>query len=167
MEHYNSVTHPFYDNCVFEPFKAFLGGRIRLMISGSAPISTQVLNFLRIAFCVQILEGYGQTECGAPTAISWSNDTTSGHVGGPFPTLEIKLVDSPPYFTDHAQQDVLMPQGELCYRGSSVCAGYFRQKEIWKQTLVDGWVHSGDIAMLCEGGRIKIIDRKSNIFKIS
>lgn len=95
LENYGYTTNTFYDKVVFNKFKAILGGRVRAMITGSAPISKEVLDFLKIAFCTQIHEGYGQTECGAPAAITWGKDPTSGHVGGPFPTLEIKLVDVP------------------------------------------------------------------------
>lgn len=89
------VNHTFYDNLVFYKFREFLGGRVRVMVTGSAPISKEVLNFLKVAFCVPILEGYGQTECAAPATITWTQDPHSGHVGGPYPSCEIKLVDVP------------------------------------------------------------------------
>lgn len=95
LENYAKTTHGFYDALIFNKFKAVLGGRVRVMITGSAPIAKEVLNFLKIAFCCQIHEGYGQTECGAPACITWTKDPTSGHVGGPYPTLEIKLCDVP------------------------------------------------------------------------
>lgn len=82
-----------YDGLVFKKFKAVLGGRVRQMITGSAPISKDVLNFLKIAFCCQINEGYGQTECAAPATLTWTNDPHCGHVGGPYPSCEVKLVD--------------------------------------------------------------------------
>ena len=66
------VNHTFYDNLVFYKFREFLGGRVRIMVTGSAPISKEVLNFLKVAFCAPILEGYGQTECAAPATITWS-----------------------------------------------------------------------------------------------
>ena len=71
LQGYAQTTHSVYDPLIFNKFKAVLGGRVRIMISGSAPISTEVLEFLKIAFCCQILEGYGQTECGAPATITW------------------------------------------------------------------------------------------------
>ena len=71
LQGYAQTTHSVYDPLVFNKFKAVLGGRVRILISGSAPISTEVLQFLKIAFCCQILEGYGQTECGAPATITW------------------------------------------------------------------------------------------------
>jgi long-chain acyl-CoA synthetase len=95
LQAHGKTTHTFYDALVFNKFKEFLGGRVRQMVTGSAPISKEVLDFLKIAFCCQINEGYGQTECGAPATLTWSRDPTSGHVGAPFPALEMKLADVP------------------------------------------------------------------------
>ena len=149
LHNYGSHVHPFYDNVVFHHFKSILGGRMRQLISGSAPISKEVLDFLRIAFCCQINEGYGQTECGSPAAITWTNDNSSGHVGPPFPTLEMKLVDVPEmkYLTSDVDKDGQPhPRGEVCYRGYNVFKGYFRQKELFREVVdSEGWVHSGDI----------------------
>jgi long-chain acyl-CoA synthetase len=123
------VTHGFYDMLLFNKFKAILGGRVRVMVSGSAPISKEVLAFLKVAFCCQIHEGYGQTECGAPATLTWNGDPSSGHVGSPYPTLEVKLVDVPDMnYTcqDKDERGTLMPRGEVCYKGFSAFKGYFR-----------------------------------------
>lgn len=145
------TTHAFYDAIVFEKFKAVLGGRMRLMITGSAPISKEVLSFLKIAFCCPIHEGYGQTENTAPATITWGSDPTVGHVGPPYPTLDIKLVDVPDMkYTskDVDEHGVPTPRGELCYKGYCAFKGYFRQPEQTKETIdADGWVHTGDIAL--------------------
>jgi long-subunit acyl-CoA synthetase (AMP-forming) len=84
-----------YDALVFNKFKAILGGRVRVMITGSAPISKEVLSFLKIAFCCQIHEGYGQTECGAPLPLPGPVNHYQAMSAGPYPPLEIKLVDVP------------------------------------------------------------------------
>jgi len=142
------------------------------MISGSAPISTEVLEFLKIAFCCQILEGYGQTECGAPATITWQKDPTSGHVGGPYRCLDVKLVDVPEMNYTSEDKDektgVYAPRGEVCYKGYNNFKGYFRQPEQTKETIdEDGWVHTGDIGIFLPNGALKIIDRKKNIFKLA
>lgn len=165
------TTHAFYDALIFNKFKAVLGGRVRAMITGSAPISKEVLEFLKIAFCCQIHEGYGQTECGAPAAITWTKDPTSGHVGGPYTALDIKLVDVPEMaYTsrDKDENGVSMPRGEVCYKGYNTFKGYFRQPEQTRDAIdADGWVHTGDIGQFLPSGALKIIDRKKNIFKLS
>lgn len=70
-----------------------MGGKIEIMITGSAPISPDVLNFLKVCFCVPIIEGYGQTESSAATTATLIQDPFAGHVGGPLPCAKIKLRD--------------------------------------------------------------------------
>jgi len=143
------VKDSFYDALVFNKFREILGGRIRTMITGSAPISKEVMNFLKIAFCCQIKEGFGQTESSAGVTISWTMDPEAGHVGAPFPSNEVKLVDVPDM--QYTSDDVdahghPMPRGEVCYRGYNCFKGYFRQPEMTKETIdSEGWVHTGDI----------------------
>ena len=87
------VTHALYDKLVFNKFKEVVGGRVTKMVTGSAPIAKDVLNFLKIAFCCPIYEGYGQTETAAAATITILGDPLAGHVGGPATSIEIKLVD--------------------------------------------------------------------------
>jgi long-chain acyl-CoA synthetase len=75
------LHHSVWDPLVFAKVKAVLGGRVRYMVSGSAPISSTVLNFLRIATGAQVVEGYGQTESCAGLTLCWANDFVPGHVG--------------------------------------------------------------------------------------
>eukprot|EP00347_Sterkiella_histriomuscorum_P021352 403334285 len=167
----SKTTHAIYDGLVFNKFRAILGGRVRTMITGSAPISKEVLNFLKIAFCCPILEGYGQTECGAPATLTWSNDPQSGHVGSPFSACDIKLVDVPDmHYTslDVDEKGESHPRGEVCFNGPNNFIGYYANPSATSETIDgDGWVHSGDIGTILPGGKIKIIDRKKNIFKLS
>jgi len=141
------------------------------MITGSAPISKEVLSFLKVAFCCQIHEGYGQTECGGPGSLTWTKDPMVGHVGSPYSCLKFKLVDVPDM--NYTSKDVdetgqPLPRGEICYKGPSAFKGYFRQPQATKDTIdSDGWVHTGDIGAFLPHGVIKIVDRKKNIFKLS
>jgi len=171
LETYGKVTHTVYDRLVFNKFRDFLGGRIRQMITGSAPISKEILNFLKIAFCCPINEGYGQTECAAPASITWTQDPSCGHVGAPFPACDFKLVDVPEMnYTseDVNEQGENVPRGEICYNGPNCFKGYFNKPEATRETIdEEGWVHTGDIGMFLPNGTIKIIDRKKNIFKLS
>ena len=171
LEATGKTSHGFYDALVFNKFRDIVGGRVRQMITGSAPISKEVLNFLKIAFCCQINEGYGQTECGAPASLTWTQDGSSGHVGAPFPTLEMKLVDVPDmnYTSDDKdEQGNPLPRGEVCYRGYNCFKGYFRQPEQTKEAIdAEGWIHTGDIGVFQSNGTLKIVDRKKNIFKLS
>ena len=78
----NATTHALYDKLIFSKTKQALGGRVRLAATGGAPISGDVLKYLKVTLCCNILEGYGQTEsCGA-TFFTGFKDPVTGHVGG-------------------------------------------------------------------------------------
>ena len=121
-----SVTHCFYDKLVFSKMKALLGGKVRLMLTGSAPISAEVLDFLKICFCADLLEGYGMTETSAGSSITKTGDPTSGHVGGPVANVKIRLRDIPEmgYLSSNNP-----PKGEVCFWGPSIMHGYFKNPE--------------------------------------
>jgi len=97
-----------------------LGGNVKVMTCGSAPIKKEVLDFLQIAFSARILEGYGMTECTALAFAVDKEDPSGGHVGGVVRGLEVKLIDIPDmnYFsTDKTYQQFTAPRGEICLRG--------------------------------------------------
>ncbi len=150
---------------VCKKFRAILGGRVRLMVTGSAPIATDVLNFLKVAFCCPILEGYGQTESSAASCITLPNDPRSGHVGGPLPCLKIRLRDLPDM--EYTSNDTPYQRGEICFKGPSIFDGYFKNEEKTKEALHDGWLWSGDVGVVLPNGSIRIIDRAKNIFKLA
>lgn len=158
------VTHCFYDKIIMKKFKAVLGGNVRFMITGSAPISPDVLDFLKIAFCAPIIEGYGMTETCAGSVTQFIGDKLSGHVGGPLANVKIRLRDIPEmqYLTSQNP-----PKGEVCMWGPSIMKGYFKNPEKTEEALKDGWLHSGDVGMINPDGSLNIIDRAKNIFKLS
>ena len=88
------------------------------MVTGSAPIDVTVLDYLKICFCVPIHEGYGLTESSAGSCITLSNDPVAGHVGGPIPSLRIRLKDLPEM--GYYSTDKPYPRGELCMKGPSI-----------------------------------------------
>jgi len=160
-----NLTHLFWDNLVFSKIKTKLGGNVRFIITGSAPLAPNLMDFLRVCFCCPVLEGYGQTEtcCGGTRTLLWDTDT--GHVGVPMPCIEVKLVDVPDmnYFaTDNP------PRGEICFRGPSCTKGYYKNPAKTKELIDEyGWIHSGDVGCVLPNGNISIIDRVKNIFKLS
>lgn len=161
-----------WDSLVFNKVKNVLGGRVRLMLTGSAPISGEVLEFLRIVFCVPLLEGYGQTENCAGSVLTHANENYPGIIGGPTPAIEIKLEDVPDMnylSTDKDDQGRPMPRGEICFRGPTIFKGYFKLPEQTAEAIDHhGWLHSGDVgAILPYKGAMKIIDRKKNFFKLA
>lgn len=87
-----------------------LGGRVKLMTSGSAPISADTLDFLKICFSCDILEGYGMTETAASCSVQFEGDPMTGIVGGPTQGMKIKLRDIPEMGYLHTNP---VPSGEL------------------------------------------------------
>ncbi|VDM56638.1 unnamed protein product [Angiostrongylus costaricensis] len=153
----------FFDKLVFKKIREGMGGRVRLMITGSAPLSENVLTFVRAAMGCVVVEGYGQTECVAACTVSMEGDSNAGHVGMPIPSASIKLVDVPElgYFSKDGA-------GEVCVKGPIVFHGYYKNEELTKEVLdEDGWLHTGDIGRWTNEGSLKIVDRKKHIFKLA
>ena len=171
LEKTGDPTHSIYDRLVFNKFKDAVGGNVRLMVTGSAPISKDVINFLKIAFCCPFYEGYGQTETAGASCLTFSEDGESGHVGGVLPQHELKLVDIPEMdylSTDTDADGNPLPRGEICFKGHSNFLGYFKLANKTSETIdKHGWVHTGDIGAILPNGALKIIDRKKNIFKLA
>lgn len=160
-----AYTHRMWDRLVFNQMKQLLGGNVRLMVTGSAPIAGDVLNYLKVCFCCPIYEGYGQTETAGAATITRGEDPATGHVGGPLPSIKIRLRDIPEMEYFHTDPN---PRGEICFKGNSVFPGYFKSPEKNKEAFdPEGWLRSGDVGMVFPNGSIKIIDRAKNIFKLS
>jgi long-chain acyl-CoA synthetase len=160
------VTHPFWDSVVFSTIKESLGGRVRIMVTGSAPIASQVVDFLRIAFGVEFYEGYGQTETTAALSATLKHEVEGGNVGVPIPCCEVKLVDVADmgYFTT----DKPFPRGEIYARGNQVFPGYYKDHQKTVESFAsDGWYKTGDIGMWDSKGRLVVVDRLKCIFKLA
>ncbi|NWZ35427.1 ACSL5 ligase, partial [Brachypodius atriceps] len=152
-----------WDKLVFKKAQETMGGRVRIMVTGAAPISPSVLTFLRAALGCQIFEAYGQTECSAGSTFSMPGDWTTGHVGAPLACNIIKLddVEEMSYFSSNNE-------GEVCIKGPNVFKGYLKDPEKTAEAIdKDGWLHTGDIGKWLPNGTLKIIDRKKNIFKLA
>ncbi|TVU26987.1 hypothetical protein EJB05_29565, partial [Eragrostis curvula] len=157
---------PMWDKLVFNKIKARLGGRVRLMTSGASPLSPDVMEFLRICFGGEILEGYGMTETSCVISTMDIGDKLIGHVGSPNPSCEVKLVDVPEM--NYTSEDQPYSRGEICVRGPIIFHGYYKDEVQTREVIdEDGWLHTGDIGLWLPGGRLKIIDRKKNIFKLA
>ncbi|XP_035599901.1 long-chain-fatty-acid--CoA ligase 1-like [Oncorhynchus keta] len=152
-----------WDKLIFRKVQASLGGRVRLMITGAAPVSATVLTFLRAALGCQLYEGYGQTECTAGCTMTVPGDWTAGHVGAPLPCNSVKLVDV-------AEMNYLAAngEGEVCVKGANVFLGYLKDPEKTEEAIdANGWVHTGDIGKWLPNGTLRIVDRKKHIFKLA
>ncbi|XP_036620212.1 long-chain-fatty-acid--CoA ligase 1 isoform X1 [Trichosurus vulpecula] len=152
-----------WDKIIFHKIQASLGGKVRLMVTGAAPVSATVLTFLRAALGCQFYEGYGQTECTAGCSLTVPGDWTAGHVGAPMPCSLIKLVD-----VEEMNYLAAKGEGEICVKGPNVFKGYLKDPAKTAEALdKDGWLHTGDIGKWLPNGTLKIIDRKKHIFKLA
>jgi long-chain acyl-CoA synthetase len=132
----------------FKPkIQARFGGRLKALVSGGAPLNPDIGIFFQ-SLGITLLQGYGQTEsapiisCNRPSA-GLRMDT----VGPPLKNTEVKIAED----------------GEILVRGELVMKGYWRNKAETNRVLKDGWLHTGDIGHIDDGGRIKITDRKKDL----
>ncbi len=120
--------------------------RVRLALSGAAPISPEVLKFFRV-LGLKIAQVYGQTEVTGVSHYQPGDDIHMGSVGMPLPGVECKLADD----------------GEILLKGETLFAGYYRDETATRAAVVDGWLHTGDVGEFDEDGRLYITDRKKDI----
>ncbi|RKO88651.1 hypothetical protein BDK51DRAFT_20393, partial [Blyttiomyces helicus] len=162
----NFHSHAIWDKAVFAPLKQLLGGRVRVLFSGSAPILPEVVSFLSIAFSCPVIIGYGLTEgMGGQTMTLLNDRTSTGTVGIPVPSVQIKLVDVPEmgYLTSNNPQS-----GEICFKGATAFPGYLDDEPATRETIdAEGWVHTGDIGSWDASGNLRIVDRKKSLFKLA
>uniref|UniRef100_A0A8C1Y2Z0 Long-chain-fatty-acid--CoA ligase n=1 Tax=Cyprinus carpio TaxID=7962 RepID=A0A8C1Y2Z0_CYPCA len=149
-----------WDKIIFKKVQASVGGHVRMMLTGAAPISATVLTFLRAALGCQFYEGYGQTECTAGSTTTLPGDWTAGHVGAPLPCNDIKLVD-----VAEMNYYATKGEGEVCV---SIPRMYQRLglREMMHTNLHIYCTLNHTIFVL-QNGTLQIVDRKKHIFKLA
>jgi long-chain acyl-CoA synthetase len=136
-----------FDRAVFDNLRKMIGmDRGRFVFSGAAPVAPEVLWFFH-SIGLPVREVYGQTEDAGPTSIHQGDDIKLGTVGKPFPGIEVKIAED----------------GEILVRGDNVFLGYYKDPKTTAETLIDGWLHTGDVGYFDEEGYLKISDRKKDI----
>ncbi|XP_058113253.1 long chain acyl-CoA synthetase 4-like [Magnolia sinica] len=146
-----------FDKVVFSQVKKGLGGKVRLILSGAAPLATHVEAFLRVVACAHVLQGYGLTETCAGTFVSLPNELSMPNVDVCLESVLEMVYDA----------NSSTPRGEICVRGNTLFLGYFKREDLTKEVMVGGWFHTRDVREWQPNGSMKIIDRKRNIFKLS
>ena len=161
-----SQAAPLMDKIIFSKIKARLGGNVRLMISGGAPLAPHVETFLRVAMCCPVVQGYGLTETAAASFVAVPDDMEMmSTIGVPFPSIEYRL-EAVPEMNYYPSSNP--PRGEVIVRGPSVFSGYYKDEKQTNGAIdKDGYFHTGDVGEITDFGALKIIDRKKNIFKLS
>nr|AAM28872.1 long chain acyl-CoA synthetase 5 [Arabidopsis thaliana] len=159
------AASPFCDKLVFNKVKQGLGGNVRIILSGAAPLASHIESFLRVVACCNVLQGYGLTESCAGTFATFPDELDMlGTVGPPVPNVDIRLESVPEMNYDALGST---PRGEICIRGKTLFSGYYKREDLTKEVFIDGWLHTGDVGEWQPNGSMKIIDRKKNIFKLA
>ncbi len=141
-----SREYAFADKKVLSKIRNLFGGNLRLAVSGAAPINPEILRFFDAAG-VLVLEGWGMTETSTAATIARPDDFKVGTIGKPFPGCEVRIAED----------------GEILVKGPNVFQGYHKNPEATAETIVDGWLHTGDIGEVDGEGFIKITGRKKDI----
>lgn len=149
-----SVQHALATRLVLDKVQERFGGRVRFMISGSAPLDADVAKWFG-AVGLLVLEGYGLTESSSGTTVNRSEPGAYvfGSVGWPLPETEVRIADE---------------DGEILIKGPGVMRGYHNNPEATAEVLTeDGWFRTGDIGRIDERGFVYVTDRKKDVFKTS
>ncbi|XP_056004487.1 long-chain-fatty-acid--CoA ligase 4-like isoform X3 [Ostrea edulis] len=159
---------PILDKYIFSKVSLVLGGHVRMMLSGGAPLSEKTQRFMNICFRCPVLQGYGLTEtCGAGT-ITEVGDLSTGRVGAPLICCELRLRDWPE--GNYTSKDKPCPRGEILLGGGNIVLGYHKKPEKTKEDFleIDGtWYFcSGDIGQMDPDGCLRVIDRKKDLVKL-
>jgi long-chain acyl-CoA synthetase len=142
-----ALRHRLADRLVYGKVKKRLGGRLRLGVSGGAPLAAEIGEFFH-ALDILIIEGWGLTECTTAASVNRPHEFRFGTVGPALPGFEVR--------TDE--------DGELLIRSPTVFAGYYKDEEATREVLgPDGWLRSGDVGEIDADGFIHVTDRKKDI----
>jgi len=137
---------------IFSKWREALGNRVELIVTGSAACQVRLLRIFTAAK-IPIYEGYGPTENSPAISVN-----CLGKGGTKFGTVGLVI---------KGQEVKLEPDGEICVKGPSVMMGYYKQPKLTAETVIDGWLHTGDIGVFEDGKYLRITDRKKELFKTS
>jgi len=141
-----AFQHRIADKQVLSKIRGLFGGNLKQAVTGAAPINPEILEFFDAAG-VLVVEGWGMTETSTAATVATPDSFKWGTVGKPFPGCEIRIADD----------------GEILVKGPNVFQGYYKNEGATRETLVDGWLHTGDIGEIDADGYLKITGRKKDI----
>lgn len=130
---------------LFGEVRAVLGGRLHTVICGGAALDAELICFFK-ALGIEVLQGYGITECSPVVSVNRPGKNVIGSVGRPLPCCEVRILDR-----------------EICVRGDSVSPGYYNDSEATAESFRDGWFHTGDLGRLDQKGNLYFEGRIKNL----
>lgn len=140
------MRHTFYDRVVYSKIRTVFGPNADFAITGGAPMDPDLAHFYN-GIGMPLLEGYGMTETSGPVCVSLPENNHIGTIGQPLCGTTVGIAED----------------GELCFKGDSVCMGYHNQPEVTSQQIVDGWLHTGDLGDVDDEGFITLTGRKKDL----
>ncbi|KAG9393744.1 AMP-binding enzyme [Carpediemonas membranifera] len=160
---------PLGNKLVFSKFKATLGGRVRQLWLGSAPMDSKALRFLKVALCVdEVFEGYGLTESMCVGVSNIRYESNLGYLCHQVPGMEFKLASVPGRYDANPAQE--HPKGEVCLKGAAVIRQYYKRPDLTEEQIDDdGWFHTGDVAEVTyvDGQpKARLVGRLKNVVKL-
>jgi len=159
---------PLLNKTLFRRIRYFLGGKVRVMLSGGAPLASDTHSLCRTCLSMPLIQGYGLTETASCATVTHVRDRKTGRAGAPLMDVDIKLVNWDE--GNYRVTDKPNPRGEVHVGGDNVAVGYFKNE---KETLANfyeengrRWFRTGDIGEFDQDGVLKIIDRKKDLVKL-
>lgn len=160
---------PIMDRIIFRSIRMLVGGRVRAILSGGAPLSEDTHDYLRTVLGAILLQGYGLTETSACGAIMSFEENSTGRVGPPVQGVHVRLVDWEE--GNYKVTDKPWPRGEIYIGGGNVAEGYFNNMEKTEEEFFTDeddrrWFKTGDVGQVEGDGTLRIIDRKKDLVKL-
>jgi len=146
MTWWDHLKNALLERLVRHKVRLRFGGRLKAFVSGGAPLNPDIGLFFT-ALGLRILQGYGQTECGPVLCVNVPEKVKMDGVGPIFPNTEVRIAGD----------------GEILIRGDLVMNGYWHDPKTTQATIIDGWLHTGDIGLIDDDGHLHITDRKKDI----
>ena len=134
------------EQALYANVRNLFGGRLRQAVTGAAPIAPGILEFF-YACGVPVMEGYGMTETASVASVNTPDAFRLGSVGRPLPGVQVRIADD----------------DEILIKGPNIFNGYYRDATATRETLMDGWLHTGDLGRLDEDGFLFITGRRKDI----
>merc|ERR1719237_888133 len=159
---------PLRNKTLFRRIRYFLGGKVRVMLSGGAPLASDTHSLCRTCLSMPLIQGYGLTETASCATVTHVRDRKTGRAGAPLMDVDIKLVNWDE--GNYRVTDQPNPRGEIHVGGDNVAVGYFKNEKETAANFYEEngrrWFRTGDIGEFESDGVLKIIDRKKDLVKL-